>query len=78
MNNTFKNNMSNGGKIPVSKWWTNGTYKQKMMYAVGVTTLTITIISTVFIVVKSIARVESKKEVSVNYDKDRKESNYLT
>ena len=78
MNNTNKSNMNTGGKIPISKWWSKGTSQQKMVYAVAIITLVTTIVSTIFIVVKSIARVESKNEVAGKYVQDRKQSNYVT
>lgn len=82
----MSNNMKNAGiagptnvpKIPITKWWTKGTPKQQVMYAVGVSTLVLVCVSSVFMIIKSIVGVESKNTMANKYMEDRKQANYVT
>jgi len=69
---------TNAPKIPITKWWTKGTPNQKVMYAVGISTLVLVCISSVFMIVKSMAGVESQNTMAQKYMEDRKQANYVT
>ena len=75
--NNQKNTM-NLQKIPLRKWWTNGTPQQKTMYAVGMATAVLAFISSIFLIMKGVARLESKREIESKYVEDRRQSNYVT
>lgn len=76
MNN--QKNTRNLPNIPMRKWWTNGTLQQKTMYAVGMVTAVLAFISSIFLIMKWVTRIESKQEIGSRYMEDRKQSNYVT